>query len=331
MPLRIGLVGLEPGTHFRAYLAAAEQSPEAQVSAVALRPELVASVREQIEPFGVPVYHDATALLDREQIDVLALSTVPSEQAGLVVEGLRRGLHVVADKPLVTAPEDLERVRQELAARPRLRVSMLMTLRGDPVRQATRRLLRDGGLGRLAMLHTRRAYAQRRETRAPWFFDEARSGGPWADGAIHGVDEVLWLSGLGCREVVAYDANVSWPEQPRFYDHGQALLRLERDVTAIVEHHRLTLDDCWLSVLGTEAKIEVDRRGHAVFVDGDGERPLEEVVALPPARNVFADFVESVASGRPALIDTADALATMDAVLAIRRAARTGQTIRLGG
>jgi myo-inositol 2-dehydrogenase/D-chiro-inositol 1-dehydrogenase len=261
---------------------------------------------------------------------VLALSTVPSEQAALVLEGLRRGLHVVADKPLVTEGADLERVRRALAEAPGQRLSMLMTIRGDPVRQAARALVREGRLGRLAMLHTRRAYAQRRESRAPWFFDEALSGGPWADGAIHGIDEVRWITGLRYLEVVAYDANVSWPERAGFYDHGQALFRLERDVTAIVEHHRQAVNDSWLSILGTEAKLEIDRRNRGWLIDADGERPLTEVMELPPPKNVFAELCESIVAGRPALMDTADTLATMDAVLAVRAAARPGRKVALG-
>jgi myo-inositol 2-dehydrogenase/D-chiro-inositol 1-dehydrogenase len=330
MPVRVGVIGLEPGTHFSAYLAAAKQSPDVQLTAVSLRPELEDSVREQIEPFGVPVYHDAATLLAKEQLDVLALSTVPSEQAHWLFEGLRSGMHVVADKPLVTEDADLPRVRALLASSPRLHISMLMTIRGEPVRQAARQLVRDGKLGKLVMLHTRRAYAQRRQSRAPWFFDEVLSGGPWADGAIHGIDEVRWVTGMEYQDVVAYDANVSSPREPRFYDHGQALFRMGQGVAAIVEHHRQSINDSWLSILGTEGKIEIDRRNQGTFIDASGERPLTEVTAFPPARNVFADFCESLVAGRPALVDTEDTLATMEAVFAVRKAARTGQKVRLG-
>jgi hypothetical protein len=53
-----------------------------------------------------------------------------------------------------------------------------------------------------------------------------------------GSDEVRWISGVEYREVVALDADVSWPVQPRFYDHGQALFALGDGVHAMVEHHR---------------------------------------------------------------------------------------------
>jgi hypothetical protein len=37
VPLRVGIVGLEPGTHFSAYLAAAREAPEVELVAVSLR------------------------------------------------------------------------------------------------------------------------------------------------------------------------------------------------------------------------------------------------------------------------------------------------------
>lgn len=329
MPLRFGIIGLEPGTHWTVYTHAARQSAAVELAGIALRPQLAAAMRDEIVGWHVPIYHEVSQLLDNEALDILALSTVPNEQAPLLLEGLRRGLHVVADKPLVTTREDLMRVRKALTERPGTRVSMLMTVRGEPMRQAVHALLRQGALGRLAVFHSRRAYAQRRESRSLWFFDENLSGGPWADAAIHGIDEILWLSRLHWEEVVAYDANISWPEQPRFYDHGQAIFKLEQGVHAIVEHHRQALNDSWLSVLGTEAKIEINRRNEGLFIDATGERPLQDVIELPKPTNVFADFCESIVTGSAALVDTADVLATMEAVFAVRDAARTGRKVCL--
>ena len=303
------------------------ESADVELAAVALRPDLADTMADQLSAWKVPVYEDPATLLAREQIDVLCLSTVPNEQAPLLLEGLRRGLHVVADKPLVTTREQFVAVRRALAAVSGQRLSMLMTVRGDPVREATRQLVQDGRLGRLAMLHTRRAYAQRRHNRAAWFFDESLSGGPWADGAIHGIDEVRWITGLNYRDVVANDANVSWPEKTRFYDHGQALFRMDDDVAAIVEHHRQSINDSWLSVLGTEAKIEIDRKNRGTFIDPSGERPPEELMTFPEAKNVFAEFCESIVAGRTALMDTEDTLATMEATLAVLEAARSGQKV----
>jgi hypothetical protein len=73
-----------------------------------------------------------------------------------------------------------------------------------------------------------------------------------------------------------------------------------------------------------------DRHDQGIVVDASGERPLSDVTEVPPARNVFADFCESLVARRPAMVDTEDTLATMEAVFAARTAARTGQKVRLG-
>lgn len=328
MALRIGIVGFEPGTHSHGYLTAAEQSAEVQVTAVAYRPGVIKEIPEtlaqQISALNVPVYNHGEELLENEELDVLALTTVPDEQVNLVVKGLRCGLHVAADKPLVTEPDDLLRVRKELSARPELRVFMMLTMRGDPTRIAARQLLRDGAIGDLVAGHSRRAYQQRRESRPSWFFDERRSGGPLADGAIHGIDEILWVTGLGCQEVVGYEANQSWPEKSHFFDNGQVLMRLEHNVTAIIEHHRLALGDSYFSLLGTEGKLEQSRGNPLVLLTADGER---EITELPPSRNVFTDFVESIVEDRPAIVGTEDVFNAMEAVFAARQATKQGKIL----
>ena len=331
MSLRIGIVGFEPGTHSHGYLSAAEQSPEVELAAVAYRPDLLAELpgpmSKQLSALDVPVYTQGEELLEREELDILALTTVPDEQADLIVAGLQRGLHVGGDKPFVTEREDLARVRQELAAHPGLRVFMMLSMRGDPTRIAARQLLKDGAIGTLAAAHSRRAYEQRRGSRPDWYFDERRSGGPLADGAIHGIDEVLWVTGQGWQAVVGYEANQSWPEQTRFFDNGQVLFRLEDDVTAIIEHHRLALGDNYFSLLGTDGKIE-QTRGHPLrLLTAEGER---EITDLPPGRNIFADFVESIVANRPSLVDTEDVFAAMEAVFAAREATKRGEKVQAG-
>ena len=71
----------------------------------------------------------------------------------------------------------------------------------------------------------------------------------------------------------------------------------------------------------------------------DTDVPVYESPAGVPPRTcsscrgwnyVFADFCESVVAGRTALMDTADTLATMEADLAVREAAHTGERRAVG-
>ncbi len=330
MSLRVGLVGLEPFTHWPHYLHAAETS-SVELVAVCHRPELAEELSADrvalLTDLKLPTYHDVEEMLANEQLDVLAASTVPDVQGAALIAGLEHGLHVVADKPLVSQPEQLEQVKAALQRHPDQRLSMLLTLRGDPVRRATRRLVQEGAIGQVVALHSRRAYVQKRQLPRPaWMFDERRIGGPMGYAAVHSLDEVYWITGLRYLEVVGYEANHSRPENRHFYDVSQHLYRLENGVTAIIDTHLLAIQDCWLSILGTEGKIEIAANNRGVLITEDGTTEIE---TTEPDINVLADWIESIEAGRPAIVDTADVLLCMDAVFAGQAASKSRRTVSI--
>ncbi len=248
MSLRVGLVGLEPFTHWPHYLHGAATSSSVELAAVCHRPELMEELPADrvalLTDLKLPTYHNVEDMLENERLDVLAASTVPDVQGAALIAGLEHGLHVVADKPLVSQPEQLEQVKAALKRHPARRLSMLLTLRGDPVRRAARSLVWAGAIGQVVALHSRRAYEQERQPPCPaWMFDERRTGGPMGYAAVHSLDEVYWITGLRYLEVVGYEANHSRPENRHFYDVSQHLYRLENGVTAMIDTHLLAIAD----------------------------------------------------------------------------------------
>ena len=331
MSLRVGLVGLEPFTHWSHYFGAAETSAAVELVAVCHRPELTEAMSADqvalLTALKLPTYHNLAEMLANERLDVLAASTVPDVQGAALIAGLEHGLHVVADKPLVSQPEQLEQVKAALKRHPGQRLSMLLTLRGDPVRRAARRLVQEGAIGRVVALHSRRAYVQKRQPPRPaWMFDERQIGGPTGYAAVHSLDEVYWITGLRYQEVVGYEANHSQPENRHFYDVSQHLYRLEHGVTAIIDTHLLAINDCWLSILGTEGKIEIAANNRGVLITADGTTEIE---TTEPEISVFADWIESIEAGRPALVDTEDVLVCMDAVFAGQAASKSGRPVAI--
>ena len=248
MSLRVGLVGLEPFTHWPHYLHGAATSSSVELAAVCHRPELMEELPADrvalLTDLKLPTYHNVEDMLENERLDVLAASTVPDVQGAALIAGLEDGLNVVADKPLVSQPEQLEQVKAALKRHPARRLSMLLTLRGDPVRRAARSLVWVGAIGQVVALHSRRAYEQERQPPCPaWMFDERRTGGPMGYAAVHSLDEVYWITGLRYLEVVGYEANHSRPENRHFYDVSQHLYRLENGVTAMIDTHLLAIAD----------------------------------------------------------------------------------------
>ena len=63
-----------------------------------------------------------------------------------------------------------------------------------------------------------------------------------------------------------------------------------------------------------------------MLITADGTTEIE---TTEPEINVFADWVESIEAGRPAIVDTADVLAGMDAVFAGQVASKSGRTVSI--
>ena len=157
-------------------------------------------------------------------------------------------------------------------------------------------------------------------------FDERQIGGPTGYAAVHSLDEVRWITGLRYVEVVGYEANHSQPENRHFYDVSQHLYRLEHGVTAIIDTHLLAINDCWLSILGTKGKIEIAATNRGVLITADGTTGIKTV---EPEISVFADWIESIEAGRPAIVDTEDVLSCMDAVFAGQSASKSGRPVAI--
>jgi predicted dehydrogenase len=315
----VALVGLEQ--HVSYVLDGLARAPHLRlVGAARLGEGATAFARER----EVPVYDDHRELLERALFDVLAVFLPPHQQAEVVLDGLRAGKHVVADKPLVIEAEDLARVAAESARRPGVEVAMLFTLRGTPAYRALQQVVQSGQIGTPALAYAKRAATLRRDTRARWFFDRRLSGGLMPDLAIHDLDVLAWTTGLRYRQVTAHELNVGNPEDPYMDDAGAALFQMESGVPALIEYHRLLQEpfggmDYRAKVVGTRGQVELSASGQVTLVT---ERAKTALVELPPPVNVFVEFVEAVAAGRRPLIDRSATLHAMAAALAARESAR---------
>ena len=89
--------------------------PDVQIVAAAdARPSQRAECQARLP--GARWYDSPEELLDREALDFVDVCTPPSSHAPLILRALDRGLHVLCEKPLVSAPDDLRRVAEAAAA-----------------------------------------------------------------------------------------------------------------------------------------------------------------------------------------------------------------------
>jgi predicted dehydrogenase len=334
--MRIGMIGLR---HFHAQemIGFLAQVPGVELVAVAEEDET--AYQENRAGFPGPRYADWRALLDRERPEAVGVVNVPGDRGRVVAECLRRGISVLADKPLCLTREELAEVRQAKAGS-RAALFVYLTERYNPPVVTLRRLVEEGRLGRVVSFTAFRPHKLLKSNRPAWFWRRATYGGILVDLASHDVDIFRLVTGAEAEEVAAVHANLTCPEHPEFEDTGHFLLRATGGVAGLFRVDWLAPagepvhGDCRYFVVGTEGHAEVRLTGGFPGQSGGGVRlvtnaaPPADVPLAQPARSLVADFAAAVRGEEPAM-RIGDLFRASEIVFAARESADRGTPVRL--
>ena len=321
MTYRVGLIGLEQ--HVERVFGAVDSDPEIALAAVANAGEQGAALAEKYQS---AVYDDYHELLARDDLDVIASFQLPVHQGETVIAALEAGYPVLAEKPMVSRQEELDRVIEILQENTSLHVGQLFSRRGNPVYRAVRDVVRSGQIGEVALAYALIAATERRGVRPEWFFDRRLSAGPVLDLLIHDIDIVRWITGLEYQSVIGTEANVGRPDDPHYHNVGQMLFRLDGGVSAVMEHHRLVPPslgrmDNRLKILGTQGQAEITHDNRVWLYRWDESA---ELIDLPDQRDIFSNFVRTACAGHAPIVSTQDAVQSMQAALCATDAGFSG-------
>ena len=156
---------------------------------------------------SVPGFEDYRDMLDAAAPDVVHITTPHHEHAAIAIECLRRGVHVVLEKPLAHTLAEGERLLAA-AADSSAKIALCFQNRYNAPVQEMRRLLDSGELGQVlgtsatVMWHRDADYYLSRPWRGSW---AEGGGGLMMNQAIHTVDLLQWLVG----DVVALAGSAS--------------------------------------------------------------------------------------------------------------------------
>jgi len=327
--LRVGIIGLRHG-HILSLVRDAQAVAGATIVAVA---ESEPRLQEQAQGLGVPVYGDYRQMLERERLDAVGVATVNAEKGGVIAECLERGLHVIADKPLVTTLEDLGAVRQAWEHSGKRLLSML-TLRYDRPFLALRRFVDAGGLGEPVAFFATGPHKLSLPTRKPWMLRDDLCGGIIVDLGCHYVDLVRWFSGKECRALAAAHGNKRFRELENFTDYAQVQMRLNDGVIGTVQVDWLTPDaapyhgDMRFLMTGTEGTGEVRHWPwpQALVATVDKPPATLDLGEAPPS--VGQDFLSAIIEERETALSTDDCLEATRLTILARQAAENGAIVQ---
>ncbi|WP_329009499.1 Gfo/Idh/MocA family oxidoreductase [Micromonospora rifamycinica] len=144
---------------------------------------------------AVPTYRadDFTAMLARERVDVVLVTSVDVTHDEYIVAALRAGCDVVTEKPMTVDAARCRRILDAVAETGR-RVTVAFNYRYNPLHEQVRRLLADGAVGEIGSVHFEWLLDVRHgaDYFRRWHRDKASSGGLMVHKASHHFDLVNW-------------------------------------------------------------------------------------------------------------------------------------------
>ncbi len=341
-----GIVGCGMIAEFHARAIA--EIPNARLAAVMSRSEAngarIAAIAEGVP---CPIFESVEAMLAHPEVDVVCVCTPSGAHLEPAVVSARAGKHVVVEKPLeITLPrcDAIIRACDEAG----VKLSTIFPSRFSPANLALKRAIDSGRFGRLTLADTdvkwwrSQEYYDSGQWRGTWDLD---GGGALMNQAIHNVDLLQWLMGE-VASVQAITATLAH-ERIEVEDTAVAILRFRSGALGVIEASTSAYPGLLkrTEVHGARgsARVEQDDITFWSFLDplpGDAEllKPIgnatggasdPKAIGHAGHRDQIADFLRSIDSGRPALVDGREGRKAVEIIRAIYRSARLDRPVIL--
>ena len=288
---------------------------------------------------GCEVVEGWEPVVERRDLDAVIVCTPPHLHAEISIAAMRRGMHVLCEKPLARTLAEGEGM-VATASETGVVLKCGFNHRHHPGIQQARRWFDAGAIGEPMFVRCRYGIGGRPGYEKEWRADpHIVGGGQLMEQGIHAVDLARWFLGE-FAEVSAYTANHFWKTGP-LEDNAFALFRTANGRVASI-HSSLTQ---WKNLFS----FEVHGRDGYVTVEGLGGGYGAERAALgrrdfsaPFSEEVvefrgddrswleeWREFATAVKEGSQPLGSGEDGLIALRLVYAAYEAARSGRTVGL--
>ncbi|MBC5799707.1 MAG: Gfo/Idh/MocA family oxidoreductase [Candidatus Eremiobacteraeota bacterium] len=205
---RVGVVGSSFGGSVHVPAFAAQGRFEVVALASPRHAAEIAAKRNVAHAFA-----SVDEMLDGVELDVVSVASPPFAHHAAVSAALKRGLHVLCEKPFTL---DVAQAEELVAAAERAGTvcALAHEFRYTPPRQALHELARNGHLGTLRGIEiTQNSTTLRADSERPnsWWFERRHGGGMTGAALSHVVDQANWFAGRAPVRVAGLErtANVA--------------------------------------------------------------------------------------------------------------------------
>jgi len=300
-------------------------------------------------PNDVRCFDDVDAMLDSGDVDAVIVATPHPSHREIGEKVLKRGLHLMMEKPLAASKLDGEHLLG-IPLEEGQQFGMMMNLRMHPQMRRIKGLLDDGQLGEIQRVQwtitnwfRSEAYYASSEWRATW---KGEGGGVLINQALHNLDLLQWFCGMPeslqafCRFGQDHDIEVE--------DRVTAFLEFPNDATGVFSTSTGEAPGVnRLEIAGTKGLIlleadtltvcrnEVDSSDYSRTTDDAFGAPetTEEIFPAgeenPSHSGVLSNFVDAVQGKAPLLTNAREGLKSVELANAMVYSAWTNSPVAL--
>ena len=227
--VKLGIIGIgNQGSTYARRLARENWVPDIQLVAIAdINPDRIAWARENVSA-DIAYFDDALAMLDSGLLDACVVSVPHYDHPKYVIECLRRGIHVLCEKPAGVYTEQVREMNAEAEKHPETVFAMMFNQRTNCVYRKMRELIQSGRYGRVRRAnwlitnwYRSQYYYDSGDWRATW---SGEGGGVLLNQCPHQLDLWQWILGLP-KKVQSFMHYGQWHD-----------IEVEDDVTTYMEY-----------------------------------------------------------------------------------------------
>lgn len=343
MTIRIGIIGAGKIVRVR-HLPEAAMNPDAEISAVC--DVVVARAEELAAKYDCKAYTDYKALINDPDLDAVIVAATNTTHAEMTIAALNAGKHVLCEKPMATTLEDAQAM-VEAARSTGKKLMIAHNQRLEPANKKAKEILLSRRLGKVLTFATTFGHPGPQDWAIDgaktWFYRKAVTGlGALGDLAIHKLDLLRWL--LDDRYISATamidTLSKTYPDGELIdvEDNALCILRTAKgalgSVTASWSYQKednSTTIYCQNGVLEIYKDPDFPLMVHTNSEQGEFYKLGKKSTNLEQLKSGIIDaFVEALVKNTPVPISGEDGYHALEAVLACRKSAETGQVIRIG-
>ena len=225
--VRLGIIGIGNmgSNHCRCIMNG--EVPDMVLAAVADLKEQRRKWAKENLPGDIGIFENAEGLLDSGLVDAVLVATPHYDHPRIVMEAMKRGIHVMCEKPAGVYTKQVREMNEE-AQKHDVIFGMMFNQRTNHIYRKMRELVMSGTYGQIKRVnwvvtdwYRSQAYYNSGDWRATW---DGEGGGVLLNQCPHNMDLLQWICGMPSK-VRAFCHEGKWHD-----------IEVEDDVTAYLEY-----------------------------------------------------------------------------------------------